>query len=173
MFFFIFFPILSEWDGWVVKSMENSILFYFLFLKASLTRMNKVRTNRYCFSVSVIDVDHTGIIEFFETDACFCSPINLNYSFQNKSSIHFSWGNLIFSHFVVVIIIFIQFCFQFILLSYKTILSSTKASKNIYQSYVNRELSKVLRSNSANFDSDIALCISASKVFILGIHSKN
>ena len=34
---FLFFSILGEWGGWVLKSMENSILFYFLFLKASLS----------------------------------------------------------------------------------------------------------------------------------------
>ena len=34
--YFYFFSILSEWGEWVLKSMENSILFYFLFWKASL-----------------------------------------------------------------------------------------------------------------------------------------
>ena len=42
MLFLFFFSILGEWGGWVLESMENSILFFFFFLKPSLIQINQI-----------------------------------------------------------------------------------------------------------------------------------
>ena len=59
--YFYFFSILSKWGGWVLKSMENSILFYFLFLKASLTNLRASFLN---FGAEYVSLNINNSIEF-------------------------------------------------------------------------------------------------------------
>ena len=81
MLLFIFFIlILGGWVGWFLKSIENSILFHFLFLQASLLNENVPKLSGFIFYLKKTANMQFGILKFLKVR--FFRLVDINDSGQ-------------------------------------------------------------------------------------------